>query len=285
MIFPLALSIALSVSPAQERKSSLTGDIRKHEQVKSQHLPTPHDILVYLPPGYKGGTARYPVFYLGDGQNVFDGMTSFIPNKEWRMDESAESLIKAGLIEPVILVAISNGLGERANEYLPTRAKFRDSEMGGQGDAFVKMLTAEIKPFIDKTYRTKTGRTDTAIGGSSLGGIMALHTALSRPDVFGKAAVVSPSVWWDDRLMVKRVDQLRARPKVKIWLDMGTDEGHEAVSDATLLSNALERKGWKLGADLAFYIDHGAQHNEDAWARRGAMMLTFLFGRQLVKPS
>lgn len=280
MIVQIASSLLLMGAVPQERKTSLTGDIRRHEAVKSKHLKSPHDVLVYLPPGYGEGKARYPVFYMGDGQNVFDGMTSYIPNKEWRMDESAQAMIEAGLIEPVIIVAISNAGMERANEYLPTKATFRGTEMGGQADLFVKMLVEEIKPMIDGQYRTKVGPSDTAIGGSSFGGIMALHASLSRPDVFGKAAVISPSVWWNDKVMLKRVEELNAKPKLKMWLDIGTDEGEGSLADCTTLNEALIRKGWKTGSDLAYFVDKGAGHNEDAWARRGPMVLQFLFGRR-----
>lgn len=274
-----AIALVVSLAAPQDRVRSQTGDIRTHLALKSAYLKSPHDVLVYLPPGSEKGSMRYPVFYVGDGQNVFDGMTSYIPNKEWRMDEAAQALIEANLIEPLIIVAVSNAGMERANEYLPTRAKYRDMEFGGQGDLFVKMLAGEIKPLIDRTYRTKKGPTDTAIGGSSFGGIMALHTALSRPDVFGKAAVVSPSLWWDDRSMVKRVDTLKGKLKLRLWLDMGTEEGADAVPDLLSLGETLKGKGWQAGKDMAIFIDKGAQHNEDAWARRAPLMLMFLFGK------
>jgi predicted alpha/beta superfamily hydrolase len=107
---------------------------------------------------------------------------------------------------------------------------------------------------------------------------MALHLALTRPDVFGKAAVVSPSVWWDDRVMLKRIEALKTRPKVKMWVDMGTAEGERGLDDATALSRALQTRGWRLGEDLAYFVHHGAGHNEDAWAQRSPAMLMFLFG-------
>lgn len=268
--------LALS-APVQDRKTSLTGEFKRHDAFVSKFVPAKHDVLIYLPPNYGKSQDRYPVLYMGDGQNVFDGMTSYIPNKEWRMDETAEALIQSKLIPPIIIVAISNAGMERADEYLPTRAKFRDQEFGGRADKFIQMITDEIKPMVDKTYRTKPRRDDTAIAGSSFGGIMALHAALSRPDVFGKAGVLSPSVWWDGRVMIKHVEALPKKPNVKIWLDMGTEEGGSAVKDTDDLSAALQRKGWVLGRDLAYFVDKGAQHNEDAWAKRGPALLMFLF--------
>lgn len=275
MISAIAAAVVLSAAPqGQERRTSLTGTIERHPDFVSKILPTKRNILVYLPPGYKESKDRYPVLYMGDGQNVFDGMTSYIPNKEWRMDETAEALIGSKLIAPVIIVAIDNAGIERANEYLPTRAKFQNNEFGGQADSFVKMLTDEIKPMIDKTYRTKPKATDTAIAGSSFGGIMALHAALTRPDVFGKAGVLSPSIWWDGRVMLKRVEALPKKPNVKIWMDIGTVEGRRDTDD---MAAAMRKKGWTLGKDLAYFVDKDAQHNEEAWAHRAPAMLMFFF--------
>jgi predicted alpha/beta superfamily hydrolase len=167
MLLVAALLIGLAPSPQEERKPSLTGNIKMHREFASQHLNSKRDLIVYLPPGYASGSReRYPVLYMGDGQNLFDGMTSFIPNKEWRLDEAAESLILSKLIEPIIIVGIYNGGMERADEYLPTRSKVGNTEAGGKADIFARMVVEEIKPMIDRTYRTRTGREDTAIGGS-----------------------------------------------------------------------------------------------------------------------
>lgn len=283
--FLVACALGAPWAPAQDQKrvSSITGEVVRHEAFASRTLGNRRNVAVYLPPGYRSQPSqRYPVFYLGDGQNVFDGMTSFIPNMEWRADEAAEALIRARAIEPLILVAVDNGGMARGDEYLPTRAapNDRSPQYGGKADVFAKFVAEELKPFIDRTYRTRRDPANTAIGGSSFGGIMALHLALSRPDVFGKAAVVSPSVWWDDKVMVRRVKALGKRPNVRIWLDTGTDEGVNAERDAAELHKALLGKGWADGRNLLFYLDKGAKHNEEAWAKRFGMILMFLFPRR-----
>jgi predicted alpha/beta superfamily hydrolase len=286
VLLPAFLVLALAAAPApqdaEERRSSLTGDIRHHRDFASSHLGNSRDLIVYLPPEYERETRRrYPVLYLHDGQNVFDGMTSFLPNLEWRADEAAEGLIRAGLIEPIIIVGIANAGAERANEYLPTRLRLRGGEeVGGRADLYGRMLVEEIKPFIDRTYRTRPDRRNTALGGSSFGGIVTLHLGLTRPDVFGKLAVLSPSVWWDDRLMVRRVRKLARKPDTRIWLDMGTAEGSGAVENSDLLRDALVERGWRSGRDLAYYVDHGAIHQEGAWASRMPAILMYLFGRR-----
>lgn len=281
----LLLSLAIAVAPAQdrpqpERKASVTGTVRSIKGFESKVLGNARDVWVYLPPDYdREPTRRYPVLYMHDGQNVFDGMTSYLPNLEWRVDEAAEALIKTKLIEPIIVVGVSNAGMARADEYLPTRARAGQNEAGGKADLYGKMLTDELMPLIDKTYRTKRGPANTAICGSSFGGIVTLHLGLSRPDVFGKWGVVSPSLWWDDRVMIKRVVGLTKKPNARVWLDMGTNEGPGAVAQARELRDAMVKKGWVLGKDLVYYEDGFAVHNEGAWAGRMDTILRFFYGR------
>ena len=247
---------------------TVVGDVRAHPAFESKILGNRRDILVWLPPQYaKEPRRRFPVLYLHDGQNAFDAATSFAG--EWRADEIATGLIGAKRIEPIIMVAVPNMGAERGNEYLATRV----GNMGGRGDLYGRFLTEELKPFVDRTYRTKTGPRDTGLLGSSLGGLITLHLGLTRPDVFGKLGVVSPSVWWNGREILRGIVRVPAR----IWLDIGTDEGKDAQRDAEALRDALVAKGWREGKDLAFYLDHGAKHNEAAWSGRLGEILTFLF--------
>lgn len=271
--------VFLTVVEAQSRPRTITGDVRLHSRFHSSILSNDRDVVVFLPPGYeKEPRRRYPVLYLHDGQNLFDLETSFLPDQEWRVDETATSLIEGGLIEPVIIVGIYNAGAERGNEYLPTRAR----GMGGKADAYGRMLVNELMPFIDRTYRTKRGPANTGLGGSSLGGFVTMFLGLRYPNVFGKLAVMSPSVWWNDRELLKYVDELPRKSRQRIWIDIGTQEGDEpekTVADALTLRDHLIEKGWTLGKDLAFYRDIGAQHNERAWAGRMGMALMYLFGR------
>lgn len=272
------LLASLGSTGVQERVSSLTGTFETLPAFGSKVLGNERDLLVYLPPQYASEPKRrFPVLYLHDGQNVFDGKTSFLPNREWRADEAAEALIRARLIEPILIVAIPNMGMERANEYLPTQVKRGSEAMGGKGDLYTRMVADEIKPMIDAKYRTKPDRGNTGVGGSSLGGVITLHMGLSRPEVFGKLLVVSPSLWWDNRLMLARAKEFKG-PRPKVWLDMGTMEGPQGLRDARDLNAILQAKGWKAGRDLAYFEEGFAQHNEDAWARRMPSMLTFLFG-------
>jgi len=283
--YVLALLFLLPNSVIAQQPHTLTGDIRVHKNFHSAILNNDRDVLVYLPPNYNAHAQKgYPVFYLADGQNLFDGATSFIPGQEWRADETVQQLINEKKIEPLIMVGIYNTGRERANEYTPTEDK--KYKAGGKADLYGRMLVEGLKPFIDKNYRTIKKAAHTGLGGSSLGGLLSLYLGLKYPQTFGQLAVISPSVWWDDKQIVMFVDELKRRPNVRIWLDIGTKEGRdskdaaETVANAKLLENALLKKGWRLQTDLKYFEAEGAEHNERAWALRFPLILSFLFGRK-----
>jgi predicted alpha/beta superfamily hydrolase len=217
---------------------------------------------------------------MNDGQNIFDGMTSFIPNQEWQADEAAERLVTAGKIEPIIIVGVDNGQMERANEYLPTKkqTRFAKDPIGGRADLYGDMLEREVMPLINSIYRTKTGAANTGILGSSFGGVISFYLGTTRPNTYSRIGVVSPSLWWDDRVLIKQAKSWKTKPPVKIWLDMGTKEGYEGLVDARNLKHALQAKGFTLGKDLAYMEATGAGHNEAAWAKRMESILLFLYG-------
>lgn len=281
LLLPL-LAQARWASAVQERQHTLTGDIRTHKGFHSRFLTPDRDIIVYLPPGYEQDKKkRYPVLYLHDGQNLFDGATSFIPGLEWRVDETAQTLIESKEIKPLIIVGIYNTGKDRIDEYTPTLdAKVK---MGGKADLYGRMLVEELKPFIDSNYRTLRGPKETGLGGSSLGALVSLYLGMKYSQVFGKLAVVSPSVWWDNRKIVRDVQALGKRPHTRIWMDIGTKEGDtpaDATKDTRTLRDALVAKGWKENADLKYFEAEGAEHNEQAWAERVGPMLKFLFGKK-----
>jgi predicted alpha/beta superfamily hydrolase len=259
---------------------TLTGNILRHRAFPSKILRNRRDILVYLPPGYSRFSGRhYPVLYLHDGQNVFDAATAF-GGVEWGVDETAQQLVRQKLIEPLIIVAIANTGEERIHEYAPTPARIdppKRKRSKGLLRSYGHFLTHELKPFIDRRYRTKREAEFTGLGGSSLGGLATLVLGLWFPNYFTRLAVMSPSIWWDDCAIYKIVDVLdeNAKPPLKIWLDTGTNEpGWER---ARVLRDRLVEKGWRLHDDLHYSEIEGADHSEGAWATRVDPVLRFLF--------
>lgn len=254
---------------------TLTGDFRRHEKFRSRFLPSDHTILVYRPPGYRDDrTRRYPVLYMHDGQNVFDKVTS-ATGQEWCLDETAQRLIEAGAIEPLLIVGVYNAGEKRIDEYTPSPDEKK--KMGGQADGYARMLVQEIKPFIDRRYRTLRSAPNTGLGGSSLGGLLTMHLGLRFPTVFSRLAVLSPSIWWNERAIISEVNALQAKLPLRIWLDAGTNEGNDVLSDVRLLKDALLKKGWAEGQDLAYMEAEGGGHNEQSWAARVENVLRFLF--------
>lgn len=275
---PFAL-LAVGFYLQTQRVASLTGNIEKLVGFESKILQNRRNISVYLPPQYSTEKNRlFPVLYMHDGQNVFDGATSYIPNQEWRADEAAEALINAGLIEPIIIVALDNGQAERGNEYLPWKIKVGNNEMGGKADLYGKMLIEEVIPLVNTKYRTKTGPSNTGLLGSSFGGVITCYLGVTRPDVFGKLGIVSPSVWVSERRLLNTVKPTKSRQR--IWIDMGTKEGEQSVADARALFESYKTAGWREGKDITLVVDGNAEHNELAWSRRMMSILTYLFGRK-----
>lgn len=269
-------------------RHTLTGNIHRHRQFPSRTLGNRRDILVYLPPGYRRFLRRrYPVFYLQDGQNLFDAATAFA-GVEWGVDETAQRLIRRKLIEPIIIVAVANTGPDRIHEYAPTRAIIdskakRKKRSRGLARKYGKFLIRELKPFIDSKYRTKAEAEFTGLGGSSLGGLLVMALGLWFPNVFSRLAVMSPSVWWDDEVIVRGVLALEKKLPLRIWLDTGTAEpGWERARN---LCAALVERGWNLHDDLEYHEIEGADHSEASWAARVDPMLRFLYPPPAPKPA
>lgn len=256
---------------------TLTGNIHRHPDFESRILRNHRDVLVYLPRGYRSTQDRYPVLYLLDGQNVFDAATAF-GGVEWGVDETAQRLIRDKLLAPLIIVAVANTGEHRIHEYAPTRGRIdsgRRKRSKGMLRHYGQFLIEELKPFIDRKYRTRVEAESTGLGGSSLAGLATLALGLWFPNVFTRLAVMSPSIWWHECAIYGMLDQLYERPPLKIWLDTGTHE--EGWERARVLRDLLVEKGWRLYDDLHYLEAEGADHSERAWAARVDPVLRFLF--------
>ncbi len=255
------------------RRAVRRGVLERISEFESAILGNRREITVYLPPGYEREDGRYPVLYMQDGQNLFEPQRAFIPGQHWRLNEAADHAINRRAAQPMIIVGVDHAGGARIDEYTPTHDEARQA--GGKAADYARMLIEELKPLIDSRYRTIPD--DTAAGGSSLGGLLALVLALSRPQVFRRIAAMSPSVWWGHRAIFDLVDRFEG-PRFRIWLDVGGREGRDTLRDARILRDRLRAKGWS-DSDLAFHEDPRGDHSERAWARRAEAALEFLFGQ------
>ena len=251
--------------------------LRLHKAFHSSYLPDDRDVIVYLPPGYEDEARQtYPVLYLHDGQNLFDGRTSFVKDRTWQVREQADSAIAAGEMEPLVIVGIYNTGDRRIAEYTHDR----DWKLGGgEADAYGWLITRELMPWIASQYRVRQDRESTGMGGSSLGGLVTLYLGMKHPEIFGKLAVLSPSVWWNHKSILSYLNehapQVWERPKV--WLDVGDREGHKTMRDVEHLARRLKANGWRPGETMYFEKVHGGTHDETSWSTRVRAILKFLF--------
>ena len=202
---------------------------------------------------------------------------------EWGVDETSERLIRTRIIEPVIVVAVANIGEDRVHEYTPTpgviEAKGRRKKRSrGLARLYGNFLMEELKPYIDRKYRTKRDPEFTGLGGSSLGGLVTLAIGILNPDAFRRLMVMSPSVWWDDFAIYRLVDSIKRKPPLKIWVDTGTAEpGWEQTRE---LCKRLVEKGWKPGKDFRYMeADHG-DHSEAAGSGGSNRRYAFYFRAQ-----
>jgi predicted alpha/beta superfamily hydrolase len=226
-------------------------------------------IRVYLPPGYDSSTKRYPVLYMHDGQNLFDAATGY--SGEWEVDETLNALAKSNGIE-LIVVGVDNGGEERIHELNPW-----DNVKYGKGDGkrYMDFVVDVVKPYIDKDYRTKADRADTAMMGSSMGGLISQYAIGQYPQVFGKIGIFSPAYW----LAPEVYDFTHAHPPrldVKIYFYAGGKESEAMLPDMQHMIDLL-RADKHPQRNIFVKIDPEAKHNEAAWRKQFGEAVIWLF--------
>lgn len=243
----------------------ITGTVKYHPNFKGKNLQD-RDIIVWLPPNYDT-TKRYDVLYMHDGQNLFDPKTSSF-GVDWSVDETIDSLIKTQKIKPLIVVGIYN-TKDRSSEYNPSE----------KGKDYMQFIVHQLKPFIDKNYRTKSSAKHTAVGGSSMGGIISFALAWEYPNVFSKAICMSPAFKIKQIDYVKAVENYSEKKKnIKFYIDnggIGLEEQLQPGIDEMLV--ALKSKGYKEHEDYLWVLEKDAKHFESAWAKRLPNALQWLF--------
>ena len=273
--------------------------------VPSAFIP-PVDVTVWLPPGYQRGEGRYAVLYMQDGQNLFDPAKAF-GGRPWGADEAVARLPGNGKLRPAIVVGIANLGADRPRQYMPQGVFDRlppalrrklEAAYGGKppfSDAYLRFLATELKPMIDRTYRTDPGREATFVMGSSMGGLISLYALVEYPDVFGGAACLSTH-WplfippdgappaFEPQVAEAFEDYLASKlpPPTgrRLWFDRGTltlDAAYGPYQER--IDALLASRGWRRGIDFVSRVYVGARHDEGSWRARLADPLTFLLSR------
>jgi predicted alpha/beta superfamily hydrolase len=256
-------------------------------EIQDGDLTLTYEVL--LPPSYgEQESRRYPVVYAVDGQSLWS--TSNDPFGIWHLDTELDLLYELDAIEEVIVVGIHTAI-DRTTHLSPVP----DPQHGGGGAGrLLGIIVDRLKPHVDAAYRTKPGRTHTAMLGSSMGGLFSFLAGWERSDVFGKVACLSSSFWWASRHAVKLVQQGPCpKPRPLIYIDSGAPI-HPAETDPNLrdgfhhtrsMFRALSDHGFVSGRDLHWLVYTSASHDAASWRSRIAIPLQLLFPARVRRPA
>lgn len=250
-------------------QGGVTGTVQYLRNIQPQGLAA-RDVVVWLPPSYKPGSKkRYPVLYMHDGQNIVDPATSSF-GVDWRIDETCDSLMRAGKIPQMMVVGVYNS-GDRREEYSP----------GEKGNLYMDFLLHQLKPRIDSLYPTMPDRKHTYCGGSSMGGLISMMLVWEHSETFSKAICMSPAFQYKGFDYIPKVLENPAfHPKIQVYIDNG-GVGLETILQpgCEAMLKALNDKGYKKGKDYFWVHAPTANHFESDWAKRMPQALLLLLGR------
>ena len=243
------------------------------EEFNILQLDRKRRIWIYLPPDYNTSNKSYPVMYMHDGQNLFDTATSYAG--EWEVDETLNKLYQEKGFE-LIVIGIDNGGEKRMDEYSPWKiGKYG----GGEGDAYVDFIIKTLKPYVDDKYRTKSDNNNTAIMGSSMGGLISYYAGLKHPEIFGKAGVFSPYFW----LSNESFSYAKAHANIqneKMFFLVGDKEGDNMVNDMESVISLMKNNNFPSNNIFQKVVPNG-QHNERLWRDNFEEAVLWLFDEQL----
>lgn len=259
--------------PQQEIPSTATEQVRVLEPwFVIPEVERPRQLRVYLPPGYENNEQRYPVIYMHDAQNLFDNATAYAG--EWAVDETLNRLAMSDNLH-VIVVGIDNGGDFRMNELSPwTNLEFGEA----QGEAYLTFITEVVKPYIDNRFRTKSEARNTAIIGSSMGGLMSHYAALAKPDVFGKAGILSPSYWYSGDVF-GYTSTVEIPSTSKFFVSVGGLEGTSMAPDVERMQGLLRSRGMAAENLFTRVVEDG-EHNEAFWTVEFEHAVKWLFNEE-----
>lgn len=290
--------IAADVTPMPK---PAVGRIERLTDFASKYVSA-RNVDIWLPPGYSE-QQKYAVLYMQDGQMLFDANTTW-NKQEWRADETAAKLMAEGKVQPFIIVGVHNSK-TRHSDYFPQQAfeslpiPIQTELLGSSGmgraslfsepvksDAYLKFLVTELKPYIDRHYSVYTDAANTALMGSSMGGLISMYAISQYPEIFGSAACLSthwPGVAPSednpvpDAFFSYMRQHLPDPATHRIYFDYGTatlDAAYpplQAKADEVMREKGYNASNWQT---LKF---EGADHSEKSWAARLAIPFQFLF--------
>lgn len=253
--------------------------------IKRDRLFTPagtnRRLHIYLPDNYYWTDERYPVMYFFDGHNLFFNEDATF-GKSWGLKDFLENWGK-----DIIIVGIECGHvgNERLREYCPYtfHGNFWGGTLKGTGHKTLQWMVSELKPVIDSDYRTWPHREATGIGGSSMGGLMALYGAVCFNDWFSKAACVSSTISPCMAPLRRDIKKADIQEDTRIYLSFGTEEAFrphptDPLKSRTALQNlTIQQDLQRHGAATDFFCQIGGGHNEASWEKQVPRFMNFLW--------
>ena len=249
----IIIALAFSLTEVFPQQQSTASKQVSSFSIEALQLKTTKKIWLYLPKNYATSTKTFPVIYMSDAQNLFDKTTSYAG--EWEVDETLDSLNAQ-----VIVVGIEHGNEKRLDELTPFK---NEKYGGGNAENYLEFIVKTLKPHIDSTYRTKKEVKNTAIIGSSLGGLVAFYAVLKYPKVFGKAGVFSPSLWFTNDIY--EMMEQAPKTKAKFYFLCGDSESEDMVNDLNKMTKLLDENRCYCLKLSQKEIIKGGQHNEKLW--------------------
>jgi predicted alpha/beta superfamily hydrolase len=270
----VVLASMLLILVGCEHNQSKTSTATNNVEVLSQEfemfgLDRLRKIRVYLPPNYSSSEKSFPVLYMHDGQNLFDDKTSYVG--EWGVDEALNQLHNQNKLS-LIVVGVDNGQAQRMNELSP----WQNNKYGvAEGEQYMQFIVEQVKPYIDSHYRTLADQQNTAIMGSSMGGLISHYAILKYPNTFSKAGIFSPSFWYSEQVY-KFTEQNAPDEKARLFYLMGGNEGSDSVANMEKMVHQIKRQGHS--ADRVFSdVVAGGEHNEQFWRANFERAVLWLF--------
>lgn len=268
-------------------QEKLCGTVRLLPDFQSKLVQQRH-ISLWLPPGYDTDKDQiYSVLYAHDGQNLFDPLTSFA-GVDWGIHHAMCRLLAVGAVRKTLIVGIWN-TPARYREYDPQavfESYLNDQEKAAYirehgrpiSDDYLRFIVQELKPFIDSNYRTRPGKTDTFLAGSSMGGAVSAYALCEYPEIFGGAACLSTH--WptgNGRMIDYLADRLPAAQAQRLYFDYGTETIDARYAPYQVKVDAiLRQKGYIEGTHRLTRRFMGDDHSERSWRRRIDIPLLFL---------
>lgn len=250
--------------------SQAVGQVKVINNIELPSLERTRTLRVYLPPSYTSDSSKfYPVIYMHDAQNLFDDATSFMG--EWQVDESMDKIANQTGFEAIV-VGIDNSAEHRINEY----SAWDHAKYGvGQGRLYMQDIVDVVKPFIDQTYRTKSDGSNTAIMGSSMGGLISHFAIHEYPEVFGKAGIFSPSYWYSTKVYQEVIDK-PIKSSHDLYFIVGEKEGDGMVSGMKKMVEQIKNGGHEPDSIFSKVVPN-AEHNEGFWRSEFESAVLWLF--------